>query len=233
MKKQLELKDKIIEVAGQMLVLMPERSLFYVDEQALLVADIHVGKDTTFRRSGISVPEAVADADFLRLSRAIDRMAARQLIVLGDFQHARMGMTARTNERILRWRAQHPKLSITLIMGNHDRASGKVPGDWNFDVINGAMQLGPFTLTHEPPAKRTSNSICGHVHPSVRLFGRGGQSEKLSCFFLDRKLLILPAFGSFTGTKKMEPDKHSVAYAIAGNAILECRQESSKAKGKL
>lgn len=213
--------SKKIEYAGQTLTLLPERCLYYDREKTLMVADVHVGKDTTFRRSGIAVPEAVAESDFARLTSVLERTGARKLILLGDFQHARLGMTDRTRNRVKDWRNRHLNLEIVLVMGNHDRASGTVSSDWGFEVVNGAYDLEPFQLTHEPPSGSRRFSICGHIHPSVRIFGRGSQSEKLSCFFLQNKLLILPAFGSFTGTKKMEPKKGSVAYAIAGDTIIE------------
>jgi metallophosphoesterase superfamily enzyme len=61
-----------------------------------------------------------------------------------------------------------------------------------------------FLLTHNPPDENIELNgceyiICGHVHPAVRLKGKGKQSMTLPCFYFGEKYALLPAFGRFTG----------------------------------
>ena len=202
---------------------MAERVIHWPARSALLAADVHVGKDTTFRLSGISVPEAVVDADLMRLSSAIRRADVKVLFLLGDFQHARLGMTGHTIEKIQRWREQHSELQVKLIEGNHERSSGEVPGCWNFESCGDTIQVGPIALRHHPPSTKrgVKPTICGHLHPAVRLFGRGGQSERLPCFYLERNLLVLPAFGRFTGSSTIDSSKASAVYAVTEEAVIK------------
>lgn len=210
---------------------MAERVIYWPARAALLAADVHVGKDTTFRLSGIPVPESVVDADLERLSRAIIRTDARVLILLGDFQHARLGMTGHTIEKILRWREQHPDLRVRLLEGNHEKSSGKVPDCWRFECCGDSIMEGPIALRHHPPATkwRMKPTICGHLHPAVRLFGKGGQSERLPCFYLERNLLVLPAFGRFTGSSTIDSSKAVAVYAVTEEAVIKFQEQGTGA----
>ena len=44
------------EVAGERLVLLPEKAAFWPRTRALFVADFHLGKAATFRSAGIPLP---------------------------------------------------------------------------------------------------------------------------------------------------------------------------------
>lgn len=225
------MQDQDIEFAGEKLLLMAERVIYWPARAALLAADVHVGKDTTFRLSGIPVPESVVDADLKRLSRAIIRTDARVLILLGDFQHARLGMTGHTIEKILRWREQHPELRVRLLEGNHEKSSGEVPDCWRFECCGDSIMEGPIALRHHPPAtkRRMKPTICGHLHPAVRLFGKGGQSERLPCFYLERNLLVLPAFGRFTGSSTIDSSKAVAVYAVTEEAVIKFQEQGTRA----
>lgn len=225
------MQDQDIEFAGEKLLLMAERVIYWPERSALLAADVHVGKDTTFRLSGIPVPESVVDADLERLSRAIVRTDASVLILLGDFQHARLGMTGHTVKKIQRWREQYPELRVKLLEGNHEKSSGEIPECWNFERCGDCIQEGPIVLRHHPPAakRRMKPTICGHLHPAVRLFGKGGQSERLPCFYMERNLLVLPAFGRFTGSSTIDASKAVAVYAVTEEAVIKFQEQGTGA----
>ena len=61
-----------VEVAGAALHLMPERAAYLADEATLLVADVHAGKDASFRGLGVPVPPGSTESTLQRLSRAIE-----------------------------------------------------------------------------------------------------------------------------------------------------------------
>lgn len=52
-------------------VLSSERTLFWENEQTLIVADLHIGKTGHFRKSGIGVPQSVYKEDLQRLMTQI------------------------------------------------------------------------------------------------------------------------------------------------------------------
>ena len=45
----------------------PERSLFWEEENTLIIADMHLGKSGHFRKAGIAVPQSIYKADLQRL----------------------------------------------------------------------------------------------------------------------------------------------------------------------
>ncbi len=124
--------DLRIDLAGQSLVLLPERAVLWERESALLVADVHLGKAAAFRAAGLPLPGGTTTETLDRLSAALIRTGARRLILLGDFFHARAGRAARTLEAIASWRARHPDLAVLLVRGNHDRGAGAPPAEWEF-----------------------------------------------------------------------------------------------------
>ena len=48
-----------MELAGEQMDLLPERAVWWGARGALLVADVHLGKASTFRARGLPVPEGL------------------------------------------------------------------------------------------------------------------------------------------------------------------------------
>src|SRR6478609_3271958 len=97
--------------------LSPERMVFWEEEKALIVSDLHFGKTGHFRKSGIPVPQHVYKHDLQRLITMIQFFQPQKLIVVGDLFHSRENKEL---ELFLKWRQDFPLLTIELIMGNHD-----------------------------------------------------------------------------------------------------------------
>ncbi|HVK10046.1 MAG TPA: phosphoesterase, partial [Gemmataceae bacterium] len=149
-----------VTIAGERLVLRPDRSLYWPRAGALVVADPHFGKAETFRAAGLPVPGDAGPA-LARLGSALADTGAGRLIVLGDLWHARAGRTARVADELARWRAERPALRVEVVRGNHDRA-GPPPagwGDW------AAVAEPPFAFAHFPEPTDAGYVLAGHLHP--------------------------------------------------------------------
>src|SRR5262245_26592576 len=142
--------DPVLEVAGERLLLLPERAVFWPRAFTLFVADTHWGKDAAFRAASIAVPGGVLADDLARLSCALYRTGARRLVILGDLLHAKKGRAPGTLTAIAAWREHHADLEITLVRGNHDHGAGDPPDDWRFACLDAPHHLPPFVLQHEP-----------------------------------------------------------------------------------
>lgn len=189
------------------LQLMPERALFQPDTGTLFVADVHIGKAAVFRARGLPVPQGTTTGTLARLSQAVERTAARRLVVLGDFLHARESQATATMAALSAWRERHAELDCCVVEGNHDRHAGRVQGVLGIRTLPGPYAEGGLLGVHEPPAAGADESehvalraltLAGHVHPVVRLSSRR-DSFRLPCFWLQGSVLTLPAFGEFTG----------------------------------
>ena len=209
-----------IEVSGATVQLLPERALWYEAERTLFVADLHWGKAAAFRAAHVPVPMGTTSSDLARLSDAISATEAQHLVVLGDLLHARAGRHDETFRTIAAWREQHAALGITLVRGNHDQHAGDPPAALDIVCTDAPFGCGPFVGVHEPCEARSGYVLCGHVHPSVTVRGRGRQTLRLPAFVFGPRRGILPAFSSFTGGGMYERQTGDRLYAIAGEEVV-------------
>ena len=192
---------------GATLRLMPERAAWCPQTDTLYVADLHIGKAATFRARGLPVPQGTTTETLARLSLALRRSGARQLVVLGDLLHARQSHAPATLSALARWREAHPALRCQVVMGNHDRHAGALDASLGFEVVAdrhlgthwiGVHEAQDAQCDTDPATPDPRLVLAGHVHPVSWLSGRADRL-RLPCFWLSGRVLTLPAFGAFTG----------------------------------
>ena len=210
-----------IEIAGEEVSLMADRSLYWAKAKTLLVADPHIGKAATFRAGGIFVPRGTTSGTLTRLDAALARNRTTRLIVLGDLLHAREGRSPETLRVVADWRAARASLDVVLVRGNHDRSAGDPPESLGIGCVDAPMLDGPFAFVHHPTTIDGRYVLAGHVHPAVRLSGPGRQHARLPCFWVRATGTVLPAFGDFTGTGIIEPTEDDRVFAVAGESVVE------------
>jgi len=187
-----------VVVAGETLRLYADRALYWPAQRRLLVADLHLGKDDTFRAAGIALPAGGTRHDLDRLSALIEHSGAEALWFLGDLLHGRLvdthwrGDWARFCER-------HAGLGMVLVEGNHDRAAARV--DLGIEHRRHRVEEADSGLVfaHAPPTAGPGLDrmvVCGHLHPVVRVPGFRG---RFPAFTLIDHQFVLPAFSTFTG----------------------------------
>lgn len=206
---------------GETMLLYPERALYLPAHGALVVADLHWGKDATFRAARIPVPTGTTASDLTRLTAVLARTGATSLVILGDLLHARAGRNDALFAEILAWRTRHAALRITLVRGNHDTRAGDPPASLGIDVVDAPWMLGSLVCHHEPTGDPAGYVLSGHLHPSVTIGGRGGYRDRLCCFVFGGEAAILPAFTEFTGGGAYTPSERDRVYAIAGDEVIE------------
>jgi DNA ligase-associated metallophosphoesterase len=208
------------QVAGESLLLLPERAAYWPAHKTLFVADFHLGKAASFRRAGIPLPSGTTRENVERLGRALDRTKAKRVVFLGDFLHSAEGRAAATLERFGAWRSARRALELVIVRGNHDRNAGDPPGEWDIACVEEGGTLGPFVLNHEPGPSRAGYALAGHIHPAVRLSGEH-ETLRLPCFWFARRHGVLPAFGAFTGSAVVRPANGDQVFVIAEEEVLK------------
>ena len=206
-----------LHFGGEVLHLLPGRAAWWPRRRALLIADAHVGKGGFFRAQGIAVPRGSSGGTLERLSRLVRQLDIARVYSLGDFLHA--APTAAVVQSLDNWRARHPDLRMTLIPGNHDRILTELEFDgW---TIANSPDTDALKLRHEPVPSPKDPTICGHLHPVLRL--GSGRADRLTTavFWLSGKQLILPAFGNFTGGFAIRPNQGDRVFAVGPDAVLE------------
>ena len=215
------MKSIEIHCAGESLQLFADAAVFWKKRSTLIVSDPHFGKASTFRHAGVAVPENVTAHDLQRLDSLLHTTGAQRLLVLGDFLHARTGRSAVTMDALSRWCDAHETLTTQLVTGNHDRLAGQPPESWNIQPLGVELLEPPFAFRHEPEEVKDYYTLAGHIHPAISLNRDFGSGLRLPCFVFGERLAILPAFGSFTGTHVMKPEKGTRVYAIRDGELMQ------------
>lgn len=219
-----------IQLAGEAVVLDPRRALVWPGRRTVVIADPHIGKGDTFRRAGIPVPAGVAEADFDRLSRLLTDYDAARLVVLGDFFHARQTEADASIKLLADWRGRFGGLEVVIVRGNHDRHAGEPPGALGLTSVDEPHADGPFAYRHFPldapppvaaePAGRAGYTLAGHLHPGVTVSLGGQSAKRVPCFHLTPHQAVLPAFGRFTGTRRVGRVAGGRVFAVGRDRVI-------------
>lgn len=188
-----------VTYADETVWLLPERALWWPAGRVLFVADLHFGKAATYRALGQPVPAGTTRENLARLSALLLHYQPQQLVFLGDLLHAAQARTPSVLDGLAAWRESFAALECVLVRGNHDSRAGDPPASLGIRVVDEPFAIGPFAACHHPQRHDTLGVIAGHLHPALNLYGAGRDSVRLPCFCLEAGLLILPAFGEFTG----------------------------------
>ncbi|MBM3177702.1 MAG: ligase-associated DNA damage response endonuclease PdeM [Bacteroidetes bacterium] len=207
------------EIRGLNLKILPERAVWIQELKTLLLSDLHLGKANHFRRSGIPVPRQVNDANTETLLQLLMQYQPGRTIFLGDLFHSHYNQEWEVLGQVV---SAFPETVFDLVTGNHDILSQH---QYERNRINQHQHyaLTPeILLTHIPEVERTIKpyQICGHLHPAVTLRGKGRQSITLPCFWFGVSVGILPAFGAFTGMKRIEPVEGDQIFVVADKKII-------------
>ncbi|MDF2774548.1 MAG: ICC-like putative phosphoesterase [Geminicoccaceae bacterium] len=211
--------DAPAEVAGERLVLMPERAAYWPRARTLLVADPHFGKAAAFRAAGVPVPRGTTTGSLERLDAAVARTQSERIVFLGDFLHAREGREPETTRVVAEWRRRRAGVDMLLVRGNHDARAGDPGPEIDIRCVDAPVVEAGFVFTHKPVASESGYVICGHLHPSVRLTGPGREHTRLPCFWVRPRTMVLPAFGEFTGLGDVDVEPGDRVWVIAEQTV--------------
>lgn len=197
------------------------KAVYWEEERALIVADLHVGKAAHFRKAGIAVPGNIVQEDLYRLQQLITKYNPQRLIVVGDMFHS----SANNEVQYFRiWRNQFPHIRFELVTGNHDIMDPSVYASLDVQLMD-TLTLGGIYFVHDPKDKPADNgelyAMSGHIHPGVWMVGNARQRLRLPCFYFGAEGAILPAFSAFTGTYCVEPGEDSEVFVIGGTGVFK------------
>jgi len=207
------------ELKEQHLWLLPQKVIYWHERGMLLLSDLHLGKASHFRKSGIPVPMKVFQKDLDCLSLVIDNCEAKSICFLGDLFHSDLNMEF---ELMHQWMDRYPDLKIELVRGNHDILPAAYYKKAGIKVYPVAVEKKPFLFIHDPvqQADESKYAFSGHLHPGVHLRGAGRQSMSMPCFYFGENQALLPAFGAFTGLSIIRPTKNDRVFVIGDGKVI-------------
>lgn len=188
-----ESETPFIRFRGEVFAPLVSGALFWPEMDALLVADLHLEKLSSFARSGQLLPPYDTGLTLARLERDITLTGARKIFALGDSFHRDEGtatLQPKDRQRLSRLTGTTEWIWLS---GNHDPAPHALGGR-----CCNELAVSGLTLRHEP-ARGAEGLIAGHLHPAARV-SMNGKSTRRPCFVWDENLMVLPAYGASTGS---------------------------------
>jgi DNA ligase-associated metallophosphoesterase len=210
-----------IVVNGETLLLDPAGALYWPAREALILADLHFEKGSSFARRGIMLPPYDTHATLNRIMRLFKAYGPRRIIALGDSFHdgegpARLDGHARDQLAALAQAAEW-----FWIEGNHDP---EIPL-WLGGYAAAEIAIGNLVFRHEPAIGAEAGEIAGHLHPCASI-SRYGHTLRRRCFVADGYRLVMPSFGAFTGGLNVRDaafqrlfSHNWLAYALGGRRV--------------
>jgi DNA ligase-associated metallophosphoesterase len=188
-----------IALAGASFLADLHGALYWPEEGALIVADLHLEKGSSFadRKRPQFLPPYDTRITIERLEQLIARHRPVRVICLGDSIHDPDGadrMDPADSDRITLMTASRDWLWIA---GNHDP---EPPRRWGGTVLSEAA-LGAIMLRHragDVPPGPGDGEISGHFHPTASVSTRAARITG-RCFVGDGRRMVLPAFGAYAG----------------------------------
>jgi len=213
----MNVQTKKIKIRQETFTLTNQRALFWEEQKALILSDLHIGKTAHFRKNGIALANQIMKNDLERLSILIEYFKPEKFIVVGDLLHA--GDNSDVDE-FCSWRNQYGDLEFHLIEGNHDRISKKLESKLCLNFKSELMEIEDFMLIHDFEKKHSTFQITGHIHPGF-VINSVVKKIKLPCFVVTENQLLLPAFSEFTGLDTKNLPKKGRFYVFTDAEIYE------------
>jgi len=216
-----------LKINGETLVPLPAGALYWPSHEALIVADLHFEKGSSFARCGVMLPPYDTRTTLRRLKVLCRDLKPSMVISLGDAFHDR-GSEGRMDEEDAALLEDMIKAHDWLwILGNHDPA----PPVRFSGAVEKSLRIGGLFLTHEPEINCESGELAGHLHPCVKV-KTGNKTLRRRCFVTDGNRMVLPAFGAYTGGLNILDDAFAplfvelTAWVMGGEGVYPFTSES-------
>lgn len=194
--------EHVFELAG-------EAALYWPLRRALLVADLHLEKASSYAMGGQFLPPYDSRATLEELAGLARKHDVSAIYCLGDNFHDQGGGARLEDAAALLLRQLTAEHDWRWIVGNHDPAIAANLGG----MVHDELCLDGIILRHEAQPRDPHPELSGHFHPKLRQEIRGRLVSR-RCFVRSATKLILPAFGALTGG--LDADDSVIGEACGG-----------------
>jgi DNA ligase-associated metallophosphoesterase len=202
----------LIQFAGANFVIAGDAALFWPKHGALLVADLHLEKASSYAAGGQMLPPYDSRATLENLATLVKQHRARAVWCLGDNFHDDGGEARLEPKAAALLRQLTSELDWHWIVGNHDPGVTANLGGRRFEE----MEVDGLLMRHEAEPNERRPELSGHFHPKFRHIIRGRMVSR-RCFVRSAHKLILPAFGALAGG--LDADDPVIANACDGQSL--------------
>lgn len=186
--------EQAIALCGKAFRAHMSGALYWPSENALIVADLHLEKGSSFAARGQMLPPYDTRETLERLASVIDHYGAETVIALGDSFHDTDAGDRMAAEDLETLAIMQDSCEWIWIAGNHDPSiPERVRG-----YVRPELVASGITFRHEPMPGPVTHEVAGHLHPAAKV-SLNGFSLRRPCFVGNGLRMIMPAFGAFTG----------------------------------
>jgi metallophosphoesterase superfamily enzyme len=157
--------------------------------RTLLAADAHLGYEDVV---GGALPLWSTTEVLATLTLLVRRVAAREIVFLGDVVHATRMSEGAAREIVGGLDALRSEAILTFIAGNHE---GRTGGRAILGETVEAAERDRWLLVHgDRPSHHGLRAIIGHLHPSLRLWS----GATVPAFIAAPQLVVVPALTPYS-----------------------------------
>ena len=216
-----------LRVNGEELIPLPAGALFWPEREALIVADLHFEKGSSFAQRGVMLPPYDTRTTLRRLNVLCRDLKPAMVISLGDAFHDRGSETRMDDDDAALLDGMIAAHDWLWILGNHDPAPPARFGG----AVEKSLRMGGLFLTHEPEVPCEPGELAGHLHPCAKV-KTANKTLRRRCFVTDGRRMVLPAFGAYTGGLNILDEafaplfKNPTAWVMGGEGVYPFTSES-------
>ena len=215
-----EFREQPVSLCGKVFSADMSGALYWPAEKALIVADLHFEKGSSFAKGGQMLPPYDTRETLLRLAAVIDHYEPEAVICLGDSLHDVAAAERMNEDDLAALRMMQEGRDWLWVAGNHDpeiaaRLGGYVTGD---------VMIEGLVLRHVPTPGHATHEIAAHMHPAARLVMHG-YSLRRPCFIGNGKRLVMPAFGAYCGGRNVLSAEFEPMFGSDGMSVWMLGQE--------
>jgi len=192
---------------------LPQKALYWIEQNALLLSDLHLGRAAHLRKNGYALNESAHLSDMENIQSLMNQHDFKTIYVLGDLFHSHtLG-----NDSFLKDLLKESSASWILIKGNHDVFENEIYLEMGFEEVFTELKFeNKILLKHEPSDQDLKRYFCisGHLHPGFRIQGKAKQAFTLPCFYFGQQQIVLPAMGMLTGLYRLKKRLKSEVFVI-------------------
>jgi len=173
-----------------------------VDDDALVIADLHLGCEAVLESEGLSIPRVQTKKIIECVDDLLAASAPRRLVIAGDLKHNFSRNLVQEWQDVAKFVDRiAASTEVSVVRGNHDNYLGMILSQHGIPLKQ-ETGLGETQVLHgHKRSGRTTGIVMGHIHPSISL-GKGiGGKVKTPCFLYheDSDILVLPALSIVAG----------------------------------
>ncbi|MDB5419686.1 MAG: hypothetical protein JWP50_3105 [Phenylobacterium sp.] len=181
-------------LAASEVMLRASGALWLAAAGALVVADLHLEKGSSYAARGQMLPPYDTRETLKRLFAEVEALKPRTVVLLGDTFHDRKSEDRLAGDDAETLRALAAGRTLVWVVGNHDADGPQaLPGETADE-----LSLAGLTFRHEPRAGLSPGEAAGHLHPAAKVRAPRGTVRR-RCFVSDGERIVLPAFGAYAG----------------------------------